>query len=393
MIPVDSTFIKSFLRKESAGGILLMITALLAIVIANTPLSVYYDLLIDTVVAIQIGEFAISKPLLLWVNDGMMAVFFLLIGLELKREFLEGELADRKNIVLPGLGAVGGMAIPAAIYIAINIENPVALQGWAIPAATDIAFALGVLSLLGPRVPTSLKIFLTSLAIFDDLGAILIIAFFYTSHISGGALLVVFFCLIILFYLNRRGISEKSLYLVIGAVMWVAMLKSGVHATLTGVLLAMFIPNRSTSEGDSSPLKSLEQDLHSMVAFIILPVFAFCNSGISLRGVGVEQLFHGVPLGITLGLFVGKQVGVFGLCWLGVKMKLAELPQDISWHSLYGAALLSGIGFTMSLFIGSLAFQETGVNLLFDERLGIIIGSLLSGVLGYLVLRSAMKIS
>ncbi|MCG8324916.1 MAG: Na+/H+ antiporter NhaA [Thiotrichales bacterium] len=388
---VDSTAIKNFLQKESAGGILLMITAALAIIIANSPLQEYYNLLIDIVVAISIGDFSISKPLLLWVNDGLMAVFFLLIGLELKREFLEGELSDRNNIILPGLGAIGGMAGPAAIYLLLNWEDPVAVKGWAIPAATDIAFALAVLSLLGPRVPTSLKIFLTSLAIFDDLGAILIIAFFYTSHISGMALVVVAACVLILFYLNSRGVCDKSPYLLIGTVMWVAMLKSGVHATLTGVILAMFIPNQAPADQGISPLKSLEHDLHSAVAFIILPVFAFCNSGVNLSGVGMEQLLHGVPLGIALGLLIGKQLGVLGLCWLGVKMNLTQLPNDISWGSLYGVALLSGIGFTMSLFIGSLAFEETGVNLLFDERLGIIIGSLLSGVLGYLVLRSQIK--
>lgn len=387
----DPDNIREFFRKESAGGILLMFSAALAIVLANSPLHGYYDMLIDTVVAISIGDFDISKPLLLWVNDGMMAVFFLLIGLELKREFIEGELSDPKNIILPGLGAIGGMAVPAAIYVFINQDNPAALNGWAIPAATDIAFALGVLSLLGSRIPTSLKVFLTSLAIFDDVGAILIIAFFYTSHISGTALLVVSVCLAVLIYMNRSGVIDKSLYITIGVVMWVAMLKSGVHATLTGVLLAMFIPNETPADRNISPLKNLEYDLHAAVAFIILPFFAFCNSGINLRGVGMEQVLHGVPLGIALGLFIGKQLGVFGLCWIGVKLKLTELPADINWKLLYGAAALSGIGFTMSLFIGSLAFQETGVNRLFDERLGIIIGSLLSGILGYMVLRNAIK--
>jgi len=382
--------IESFFERESAGGILLMAAAVLAILLANSPVSYYYSLLIDTPVSLQIGPLKIAKPLLLWVNDGLMAVFFLLIGLELKREFLEGELSDKKNILLPGLGAIGGMAVPAVIYWLFNSGDPIAMQGWAIPAATDIAFALGVLSLLGPRVPNSLKVFLTSLAIFDDVGAIVIIALFYTSKISSTALIIAFFCIIILFLLNRRGVLEKSPYIVIGVVMWVAMLKSGVHATLAGVILAMFIPNKSKSGQPVSPLKDMEHDLHSVVAFFILPVFAFCNAGLSLAGIGLDDVLHSIPLGIALGLFVGKQVGIFGFCWIGVKLRLVELSEDFSWASLYGTAALCGIGFTMSLFIGSLAFEETGVNLLVDERLGIIMGSLLSGIVGYTLLRISL---
>ncbi|GAB4351191.1 MAG: Na+/H+ antiporter NhaA [Gammaproteobacteria bacterium] len=382
--------IAEFLQRESAGGLLLVGAALLALVAANSPLGTYYTLLIDTPVAIRIGAFEIAKPLLLWVNDGLMAVFFLLVGLELKREFVEGELSDRKNIILPGLGAIGGMAVPAAVYIVFNIDDPVAMKGWAIPAATDIAFALGVLALLGSRVPTSLKVFLTSLAIFDDVGAIVIIAVFYTANISLTALTVAAICIAVLSYFNWRGVVDKSLYLAVGVVMWAALLKSGVHATLAGVVLALFIPIRSGRDDEPSPLKTLEHDLHSTVAFVVLPVFAFCNAGIDLRGVGMAQMFHDIPLGIALGLLVGKQVGVFGLCWLGIKLRLAELPAGMSMTSLYGTAVLCGIGFTMSLFIGSLAFEETGVNNMFDERLGIIAGSLASGVLGYLVLRRCL---
>lgn len=387
----QDTFITRFLKLESSGGILLMMAAFLAIVLANTPLRSIYELLISTPVEIRVGALEIAKPLLLWINDGLMAVFFLLVGLELKRELIEGELSDKRNIILPGVGAIGGMLFPALVYVYFNHDDPVAMKGWAIPAATDIAFALGILSLLGSRVPTSIKIFLTSLAIFDDIGAILIIAIFYTSNISLTALIVVACCLPILFILNRKNVTDKSPYILIGIIMWIATLKSGVHATLAGVILAMFIPIRSKSNPDISPLKSMEHDLHSVVAFFILPVFAFANAGINLAGVGINQLTHGVPAGIALGLLVGKQVGIFGLCWLTIKLKLANLPSGMSWGSLYGTAALCGVGFTMSLFIGSLAFEETGVNLLFDERLGIILGSLASGIMGYFILRFSLK--
>ena len=387
----QDSFITSFLKLESAGGILLFITAMLAIVIANSPLEPFYQLFLSTPVEVRVGSFGIDKALLLWINDGLMAVFFFLVGLELKRELVEGELSDRRNIILPGVGAIGGMLAPALIYLLFNKEDAIAAQGWAIPAATDIAFALGVLTLLGPRVPTSIKLFLTSLAIFDDIGAIVIIAAFYTSKISMTALLVVAVCLPVLYIMNRRNVLSKSAYLLIGLIMWVATLKSGVHATLAGVVLAMFIPMRSNSDTNYSPLKSLEHDLHSVVAFFVLPVFAFANAGINLKGVTADQLLHGVPIGIALGLFVGKQVGIFGFCWLFIKLKLASLPNQMSWLSLYGTSALCGIGFTMSLFIGSLAFEETGVNLLFDERLGIIIGSLISGIFGFFVLKISLR--
>ncbi len=382
----SGSLIGNFFKLESASGILLAFSTLLAIGIANTSWVSYYQLLLSTLVEIRVGDFDISKPLLLWINDGLMAVFFFLIGLELKRELLEGELSDPKNIILPTVGAIGGMAAPALIYISLNWGDAEAIKGWAIPAATDIAFALGVLSLLGSRVPISLKVFLTSLAIFDDIGAILIIAFFYTQTISMLAITIVLGCLFALFILNRRHVTSFSAYLMVGIIMWVATLKSGVHATLAGVVLAAFIPMHS-KDGESSPVKNLEHDLHGLVAFFILPIFAFSNAGVDLRDMTFDHVFHGVPIGITLGLFLGKQFGIFGLCWLAIKLKIASLPRDMSWTSLYGTSALCGIGFTMSLFIGSLAFEGASEALVFDERVGILLGSILSGIMGYLILQ------
>ena len=387
----QETFIQKFFRMESAGGITLMLAAIAAILFANSPWKPYYNLLLDTPVEVRIGALQIAKPLLLWINDGLMAVFFFLVGLELKRELVEGELSSVSKIILPAAGAIGGMLVPALIYYYFNRNDSVAMQGWAIPAATDIAFALGVLSLLGSRVPVTIKIFLTSLAIFDDIGAIVIIALFYTSKISVTSLIVVAACIAALFWLRKRQNESTSLLIFIGVIMWVAMLKSGVHATLAGIILAMFIPLKSKSKADYSPLKSMEHDLHSVVAFAILPIFAFANAGINFSGVGMEQLFHSVSLGIALGLFAGKQIGIMFFCWLAVILKMAKLPDSFSWMSMYGVAALCGIGFTMSLFIGSLAFEETSVNLLFDERMGILLGSLFSGVLGYLILRFSLK--
>lgn len=382
--------VKGFLASESAPGLLLMASAVLAIICANTFLHSYYDLLLSTPVAVQVADLVIAKPLLLWINDGLMAVFFFLVGLELKRELLEGELADKRNILLPAVGAVGGMAAPAGVYLALNWGNEVAMSGWAVPAATDIAFALGVLSLLGSRVPLALKVFLTSLAIFDDIGAIVIIALFYTSKISALALIVAAICLVMLWIINRAGVYSKIAYFALGTVMWVALLKSGVHATLSGVLLALFIPIKPHPETGESPLRKLEHELHTWVSFLVLPVFAFANAGISFSGMTWEQVSHGVPVGIALGLFFGKQIGIFGLCWLFIQLRILSLPKNVSWLSLYGIATLCGIGFTMSLFIGSLAFEETGNNLLFDERLGILVGSLASGVLGYFLLNASL---
>lgn len=390
MIKAGNSAIADFFKLESSGGILLFLAATLAIITANSPLQHFYEMLLSTPVEVRVGALEIAKPLLLWINDGLMAVFFFLVGLELKRELVEGELSNKRNIILPGVGAIGGMAFPALVYIYFNHEDPVAMQGWAIPAATDIAFALGVLTLLGSRVPTSLKVFLTSLAIFDDIGAIIIIAVFYTAKISTSALIVVAICLPLLYWFNRRGVESKSMYIVVGLVMWVAMLKSGVHATLAGVILAMFIPLKSKTSEAHSPLKELEHDLHSLVAFIILPVFAFANAGLNLEGIGMQQVLHNVPAGIALGLFIGKQIGIFSCCWLTIKLGLTQMPRGMSWSSLYGTAAICGIGFTMSLFIGSLAFEDAGVNQAFDERLGIIIGSLASGIVGYFILRQSL---
>jgi NhaA family Na+:H+ antiporter len=383
--------IKQFLKLEAASGIILIFAATLAMILANTPFNDTYKLLIDMPVEIRFGPLQIAKPLLLWINDGLMAIFFFLIGLELKREILEGNLSNPRNVILPGLGAIGGMAVPALIYIAFNHSDPVALDGWAIPAATDIAFALGILTLLGDRVPTSLKVFLATLAIFDDIGAIVIIALFYSGSLSGTALMIAFTCLCVLFIMNRRHCTSFTPYILVGMVLWIAVLKSGVHATLAGVILAAFIPMRDPQNPTRSPLQELEHDLHSAVAFAILPIFAFVNAGISLEGIGSGAALHPVPLGIILGLFFGKQFGIFSLCWLGIKLGIARLPEKVSWGGLYGAGILCGVGFTMSLFIGSLAFEETGVNLLFNDRLGIILGSLLSGIAGYILLRSTLK--
>jgi NhaA family Na+:H+ antiporter len=384
---MKSTF-QEFLKMESASGILLMVAAVLAMIVANSPLDYYYTWFLNIPVEVRVGDLEIAKPLLLWVNDGLMAIFFFIIGLELKREIMEGDLSDPANVMLPALGAVGGVLVPVAIYLALNHGDTDMRGGWAIPAATDIAFALALLMVLGSRVPTALKVFLVSLAIFDDLAAIVIIAIFYTSELSTRALVTTAVCLVILGIMKKRGVSSISPYLWVGLIMWVSVLKSGVHATLAGVALAGFIPLTVPGEPDRSPLRELEHDLHTLVAFAILPIFAFVNAGVSFRGVGLEDMMHPVPLGIAAGLFVGKQVGVFGFCWLGIKAGIAKLPTGVNWGSLWGVSILCGVGFTMSLFVGSLAFENTSSDIqeLFDERLGIIIGSLISGAFGYFVL-------
>jgi NhaA family Na+:H+ antiporter len=317
-----------------------------------------------------------------------MAVFFFMIGLELKREIMEGNLSDPANVLLPAVGAVGGVLVPVGIYLLFNHSDTDMRGGWAIPAATDIAFALALLLFLGSRVPPALKVFLVSLAIFDDLAAIVIIAIFYTSELSTRALVTTLVCLAVLTIMKKRGVTSISPYLWVGLIMWVSVLKSGVHATLAGVALAAFIPLTVPDDPDRSPLRELEHDLHTLVAFAILPIFAFVNAGISFRGVSVEDVLHPVPLGIAAGLFVGKQVGVFGFSWLAVKTGMSRLPTGATWGSLWGVSILCGVGFTMSLFISSLAFESTATDIreLFDERLGIILGSLISGVVGFLVL-------
>lgn len=382
--------VRNFLQKESASGILLVIAAVLALICANSPLAPYYDKLLYITGELRIEDFSVEKPVLLWINDLWMAIFFFLVGLELKRELMEGELSDRSQLVLPVAGAVGGMLVPALFYAALNMGDPVAMNGWAIPAATDIAFALGVLALLGSRVPLTLKIFLTSLAIIDDIGAIIIIALFYSGSLSQLSIAVSALCILVLFIMNRRGVVDLPSYLFVGMILWLAVLKSGVHATLAGVVLAFFIPMNDPNRPGFSPAKYMEHSLHPIVAFFILPVFAFANAGVSLEGVSFSTLGDPVPLGIASGLFVGKQLGVFFCCWLVVMLGWARLPSEIDWKMLYGAGILCGIGFTMSLFIGGLAFEQNAGGNLMDDRLGILVGSLLSGVVGYFFLRRVL---
>jgi len=381
--------LQEFLRLESANGVILMVATVLAMIVVNSPAKSLYDIFLDLPVEVRVGQLELSKPLLLWINDGLMAIFFFLIGLEIKRELLAGELSNPSRIILPAIGAIGGMVIPAMIYAVLNWGDPLALSGWAIPAATDIAFALGVLALLSPRIPSSLKLFLLTLAIIDDLGAIIIIAVFYTSELSWLSLIVALIAMIILFIMNRRGVMDIAPYLVIGVVLWIAVLKSGVHATLAGVLLAFFIPFRSPNESVESPLIKLEHDLHPTVVYVILPLFAFSNTGISFQGLSFNSLLNPIPLGIALGLFFGKQVGVFVFSWVAIKLRLAQLPEGANWLGLYGVAALCGIGFTMGLFISSLAFEQIGTSLVIDDRLGILIGSLFAGISGYTILHFA----
>ncbi|MDH5178150.1 MAG: Na+/H+ antiporter NhaA [Gammaproteobacteria bacterium] len=388
-MPINA--IKEFFRYEAAGGILLLIAAALAMLIENSPWKYLYDALLNIPVEIRFGEFMIAKPLLLWINDGLMAIFFFLIGLEVKREILGGELSEPARVVLPVIGAVGGMAIPALIYAYINWHDPVAMKGWAIPSATDIAFALGVLALLGDRVPNTLKLFLMTLAIVDDLGAIIIIALFYTVDLSLSSLVVASGAILVLFIMNRCGVLDLTPYLLVGFVLWAAVLKSGVHATLAGVIIAMFIPYRKAAGEQETQLEKMEHDLHPVVAYAILPLFAFANTGVSFAGLTLDALVHTVPLGIALGLFFGNQLGVFGFSWLAIKLGVAKLPAGAGWLQLYGVAALCGIGFTMSLFISSLAFEQGGVAYAVNDRLGILIGSLLSGLCGYLILRFSIR--
>ena len=375
------------LHHEAAGGVLLIISAALALILDNSPLAWLYDALLATPVIVQIGALAIDKPLLLWINDGLMAIFFFLVGLEIKRELLVGRLSSWQQASLPAISALGGMLAPALIYVAftINSSDPVAIDGWAIPAATDIAFALGVLALLGNRVPPALKVFLLALAIIVDLGAIIIIALFYTADLSLISLAIGAVGAAILIGMNRAGVTRLAPYFLIGLVMWVCVLKSGVHATLAGVVIALTIPLRAENAEGQSPLRLLEEALHPWVILGIMPVFAFANAGVALTGLSFADLLAPIPLGIALGLFIGKQIGVFGFAWVGIKLGLCQLPTGVAWSQVYGIALLAGIGFTMSLFIGTLAFADPEHAA--AVRLGVLCGSTLSGVLGYLVLR------
>ena len=385
---LPTTGFQKFIQHEAAPGVILFMAAIFALVLDNTPMAWLYDGLLDTPMKVQIGALVIAKPLLLWINDGLMAIFFFFVALEIKRELMDGHLSDPREAALPAIAAVGGMAMPALVFVFFNWGSPDELRGWAIPAATDIAFALGVLALLGKAVPASLKIFLLSLAIIDDLGAIVIIALFYTADLSVGSLAAGGIGLAALFALNRLGISKIAPYIIIGIVMWVCVLKSGVHATLAGVVLGFTIP-MSSKDGSSSPLLNLEHALKPWVAFAIMPIFAFANAGISLAGLSFADLLQPLPLGIALGLFVGKQLGVFGFAWLAVKSNLCRLPKGSTFTHVYGIALLAGIGFTMSLFIGTLAFDDPEHAR--AVRIGVLSGSIVSGLVGYMVLKLASK--
>lgn len=381
--------IKDFLRLESASGILLMGAAVLAMLVANSPLAPFYNMLLEIKGGFTLGGFSLQKPALLWINDLWMAVFFLLVGLEVKREFVAGELSSMKQAALPAIGALGGMLVPVGIYLFFNAGDAVNVKGWAIPSATDIAFALGLLSLFGDRVPVGLKVFLASLAIFDDLAAIIIIAIFYTDGMSLLSLGVAGLSLVVLLVMNRRGVERPAAYFIVGIVLWIAVLKSGVHATLAGVALAMFIPYRR--KDGSSLSEDLEHGLHPWVAYLVLPVFAFTNAGVDLSGITLDDFLHPVALGIGLGLFVGKQLGVFVFCWLAVMLGLAARPEGTRWGELYAVALLCGVGFTMSLFIGALAFEQGGPDYMVTDRIGILAGSILSAIAGMLVLKLTLR--
>lgn len=382
--------IREFLKLESASGIILVGAAVLALILNNSPLSNLYDLLLNTPVEVRIGALQLAKPLLLWINDGLMAIFFLLIGLEVKREILDGQLSSLSQVALPGIAALGGMIVPAMIYLLFNANNPDALNGWAIPAATDIAFALGILALLGSRVPISIKLFLLTLAIIDDLGAIVIIAIFYSGKLSLLSLLLAGIAVAILIIMNLTGVKRIAAYVIVGVILWICVLKSGVHATLAGVVLAFCIPMR-TEENEPCPLRDMEHSLHPWIAFGVMPVFAFANAGVSLNGMSYKTLLEPIPIGVALGLFIGKQIGVFGFSKLAVKFGLAKLPEDVTWLSVYGTSMLCGIGFTMSLFISTLAFDSGVVDAGISARLGILVGSFLSAITGYIVLNYSLK--
>ncbi|MBY6015641.1 Na+/H+ antiporter NhaA [Qipengyuania gaetbuli] len=378
--------LRDFLKRESAGGIVLIAAALLALVAANSLAAGSYFALLELPVAVSIGSFAIDKPLLLWINDGLMAVFFFLVGLEVKREAIEGQLSSWNKASLPLFAAIGGMVAPALVFLAVNTDSPDNLAGWAIPAATDIAFALGILSLLGPRVPVALKALLLAIAVIDDIGAITIIALFYSGTIDTGMLAGAALALAGMVVLNRFRIGSSIPYVLLGIVLWIFVLKSGVHATLAGVAAAMTIP--MVARDGSDPLERMEHALHPWVAFLVIPIFGFANAGVSLLGLEPSDLLAPLPLGIALGLLLGKQIGIFGLSWIAVKMKLASLPENVGWRQVHGVSLLAAIGFTMSLFIGNLAFADPAQ--VEAVKLGVLSGSLLAAIAGYLLLRTSL---
>jgi Na+:H+ antiporter, NhaA family len=390
MMPGLSSRTSAFLHHEAAGGIVLLAAAAVALLLSNSPLVWAYDAILHTPVSVRFGDFAIDKPLLLWINDGLMAIFFFLIGLGVKREVLSGNLSSLGRAILPLIAAVGGMAVPAATYALINIGSPATLRGWAIPAATDIAFAIGVLALLGSRVPAALKTFLLALAIADDLGAIVIIALFYAHALAPAALALALAGAVILFGFNRTGVRGFAPYLIVGVFMWACVVKSGVHATLTGVALALAMPAKSNGPGPSM-LERAEKALEAWVHFGVLPIFAFANAGVSLAGFSFGSLIAPIPLGISAGLFLGKQIGIFSSTWIAVKLGIAEIPKMASWRQVYGIAVLGGIGFTMSLFIGTLAFPDPAYAA--SVRAGVLAGSICSALLGYAVLHWSARVA
>lgn len=382
--------VKEFIKKESSAGVILIFITLLALFLRNSPLSIYYTNILQTTIEINIGEFlALKKPLFLWINDGLMALFFLLIGLEIKRELLGGHLSSFSKIALPGFAAIGGMLVPALIFIFFNYQDDFAIKGWAIPTATDIAFALGILSLLGNKVPITLKIFLMALAIIDDIGAILIISLFYTHELSFLSMFLALGCFGILLLMNKFNLTRITAYIIVGIILWVCVLKSGVHATLAGIILAFTIPlNIQNDEGKHiSPGRILHHNLNFWVAYFVLPIFAFMNAGVNLQTISMTDLSNPVALGVTLGLFFGKQIGVMLFVYLAVKLNFAQLPKCATWTQMYGVAVLTGIGFTMSLFINSLAYNDSNV-FMYTDRLAILCGSIISGIVGYIILRS-----
>ncbi len=383
-----TNLIRQFVRLEASGGIVLIVAALIALVMANTPLSGIYLGFLDLPLSAGVAPFGVEQPMLLFINDALMAIFFLMIGLEVKRELVEGALAKREQAMFPAIAALGGMIAPALIFLLFNGSHEVARQGWAIPAATDIAFALGVMALLGSRVPTGLKVFLLALAIIDDLGAIVIIALFYSHNISYLALGGAAACIALLALMNWRGVGKPLPYLVIGAVLWVFVLKSGIHATLAGVILGFLIPLQTKNK--QTPARKVEHGIHPWVAWLILPLFAFANAGVSLQGVSVESLASLLPMGIAAGLLLGKPIGIMLSCLLATKLGIARLPEGVSFKHIAAVSVLCGIGFTMSIFIASLAFAGAHESMLTYSKIGILLGSTLSALLGYLLLSLAL---
>ena len=389
MINYITSPFKWFFKLEAASGLLLLISAVIALFISNSNLSNLYFETLNRYLFVGINNFGIKMSLLHWINDALMAVFFFFVTLEIKREFLQGELSNRKQALLPIIAAIGGMLVPALIYVYINFQTGDTLNGWAIPSATDIAFSLGVLSLLGSRVPISLKVFLTALAIIDDLGAIVIIAFFYSGDLSIKYLSLLLITFIALIILNKFNIKKFIPYLFLGLILWFFTHESGIHATISGVLLATVIPHRK-KEKDFSLLTKIEHNISPYVAFGIMPLFALANAGVSLSGINFDSLLLPVPLGILLGLFIGKQIGVFLFSIISIKLKIAQMPNNANWLTFYGVGILTGIGFTMSLFVGNLAFVEN-VQYISGVKIGVLTGSLLSTVFGYVLLLVATK--